>query len=90
MSGASDIVLWLEKEKLSALRERNISVEAELQAALETLYCRSVPQAVQEEIQRQLDAESARQKAEWEARTVCAVYHVIQHGEEQLQDGAAG
>ena len=83
MSGASDIVLWLEEEKLSALRERNISVEAELQTALETLYCQSVPQTVREEIQRQLDAESARQKAEWEARTVWAVYHVIQHGEEQ-------
>ena len=90
MSGASEIVLWLEEEKLSALRERNISVEAELQTALETLYCQSVPQTVREEIQRQLDAESARQKAEWEARTVWAVYHVIQHGEEQLQDGAAG
>ena len=34
MSGASEIVLWLEEEKLSALRERNISVEAELQTAL--------------------------------------------------------
>lgn len=51
MSGASEIVLWLEEEKLSALRERNISVEAELQAALETLYCQSVPQTVREEIQ---------------------------------------
>ena len=83
MSGASEIVLWLEKEKLSALRERNISVEAELQIALETLYCRSVPQAVREEIQKRLDAESARQKTEREAQTVWAVYHVIEHGEEQ-------
>lgn len=82
MSGASEIVLWLEKEKLSALRERNISVEAELQAALETLYCRSVPQAVQEEIQKRLDAESARQKAQREAQTVWAVYHITEHGEE--------
>ena len=83
MSGASEIVLWLEEEKLSALRERNISVEAELQAALETLYCRSVPQAVREEIQKRLDTESARQKTEREAQTVWAVYHVIEHGEEQ-------
>lgn len=83
MSGASEIVLWLEEEKLSALRERNISVEAELQAALETLYYQSVPQTVREEIQKRLDAESARQKAQQEAQTVWAVYHVIEHGEEQ-------
>lgn len=83
MSGVSEIVLWLEEEKLSALRERNISVEAELQTALETLYCRSVPQAVREEIQKRLDAEFARQKTEREAQTVWAVYHVIEHGEEQ-------
>lgn len=83
MSGATEIVLWLEEEKLSALRERDISVEAELQTALETLYCRSVPQAVREEIQKRLDAESARQKAQREAQTVWAVYHVIEHGEEQ-------
>ena len=56
MSGASEIVLWLEEEKLSALRERDISVEAELQTALEELYCRSVPQVVREEIQKRLEA----------------------------------
>ena len=85
MLGYSDVCLWVQNDKLSALKkalaEKELKLEDKLQEKLEDIYCEYVPQAQREQIEERIAAEirteqeeAARRAAEQYRESVVKVF----------------
>ena len=87
MSGDVQIELWMNEMKVKALSAvlalRGTTVEREMQARLDALYCEMVPAEKRREIQGRLDTEKLQAAADREAARTFAAFHITERGDER-------